>query len=88
MVEGSLGCGARVLKGRIGMDVNFPELADLTAVPTGDMPGDKVQITPGHVAKAQVVFPELVRQLEPLLALSPHHRAVVAVCGGSGVSTP
>ena len=67
------------------MDVNFPELADLTAVPTGDMPGDKVQITPGHVAKAQVVFPELVRQLEPLLALSPHHRAVVAVCGGSGV---
>ncbi len=66
------------------MDVAFPEVADLAAVPTGDMPGDKVQITPGHIDKAKVVFPALWRLLEPLLA-DPRRRAVVAVCGGSGV---
>lgn len=65
------------------MDVRFPDLSDLTAVPTGDMPGDKVQIEPSHVAKARVIFPELWRFLEPLLA--DGGRAVVAVCGGSGV---
>ncbi len=48
------------------MDVAFPEVADLAAVPTGDMPGDKVQITPGHIDKAKVVFPALWRLLEPL----------------------
>ena len=67
------------------MTVSFPEVTDLGAVPTGDMPGDKVQITADHVGKAQSIFPELWRQLEPILAASPHHRAVVAVCGGSGV---
>ncbi len=67
------------------MDVSFPEVTDLEAVPTGDMPGDKVQITPGHLAAARSIFPELWRQLEPVLAASPHHRAVVSVHGGSGV---
>ena len=67
------------------MTVSLPEVTDLGAVPTGDMPGDKVQITADHVGKAQSIFPELWRQLEPILAASPHHRAVVAVCGGSGV---
>lgn len=65
------------------MDVSFPDVADPAAVPTGDMPGDKVAITEAHVAKARVVFPELWRLLEPLL--SDGGRAVVAVCGGSGV---
>ncbi len=67
------------------MDVSFPEVADLESVPTGDMPGDKVQITPGHVAVARSIFPELWRMLEPVLAAGPHHRAVVSVHGGSGV---
>ncbi|MCB0911506.1 MAG: sucrose phosphorylase [Propionibacteriaceae bacterium] len=65
------------------MDVRFPDVTDLAAVPTGDMPGDKVQIEETHLAKARVVFPELWRLLEPLLA--DGGRAVVAVCGGSGV---
>jgi hypothetical protein len=65
------------------MDVSFPDVADLAAVPTGDMPGDKVQITESHVAKARVIFPALWRLLEPLLA--DNGRAIVAVCGGSGV---
>lgn len=67
------------------MDLNFPDVPDLGAVPTGDMPGDKVQITPSHLAKAHVIFPVLWRKLEPILASSPHSRAVIAVCGGSGV---
>ena len=66
------------------MAVSFPDGGDLTAIPTGDMPGDKVRIGPAHVATARVVFPELMRRLEPLLA-DPPHRAVVSVCGGSGV---
>ena len=65
------------------MDVRFPDVTDLAAVPTGDMPGDKVQIEDTHVAKARVIFPELWRLLDPLLA--DGGRAVVAVCGGSGV---
>ncbi|MFT4109116.1 sucrose phosphorylase [Propionicimonas sp.] len=65
------------------MDVSFPDVPDLAAVPTGDMPGDKVRIGEAHLAKARAVFPELWRQLEPLLA--DGGRAVVAVCGGSGV---
>ncbi len=67
------------------MDASFPEPTDLQAVPTGDMPGDKVQITPTHVEKAKVVFPVLWRLLQPLLAAGPLRRAVVSVHGGSGV---
>ena len=32
--------------------VTVPIIEDLGAIPTGDMPGDKVQIGEGHVAKA------------------------------------
>ncbi|MFP5416470.1 MAG: sucrose phosphorylase [Actinomycetes bacterium] len=67
------------------MDGNFPDIPDLSALPTGDMPGDKVHITEGHVAKAQTIFPVLWEQLQPVLDASPHRRAVVAVHGGSGV---
>ncbi len=65
--------------------MDFPPIPDLQSIPTGDMPGDKVQITQRHVDKAQVIFPRLWELLEPLLEASPHHRAVVAVHGGSGV---
>jgi glycosidase len=65
--------------------MDLPPIPDLQSIPTGDMPGDKVQITQQHVDKAQVIFPRLWELLEPLLDASPHHRAVVAVHGGSGV---
>jgi len=65
--------------------MDLPAIPDLKAIPTGDMPGDKVQISEQHVAKAQVVFPRLWELLEPVLAAHPHHRAVIAVHGGSGV---
>lgn len=67
------------------MTMDFPSIPDLQSIPTGDMPGDKVQISQQHVDKAQVIFPRLWELLEPLLDASPHHRAVVAVHGGSGV---
>lgn len=55
------------------------------AVPTGDMPGDRVAIGPEHVARANALFPMLAAELVPVLAASPQTRAVVAVSGGSGV---
>ena len=46
------------------------------------MPGDKVQIGPEHIAKANTVFPALV----PMAAeLARNGRVVITVCGGSGV---
>ena len=51
----------------------------------GDMPGDKVNIGEGHIAKANVIFPELLRILPEVLTNNPHQRAVITVCGGSGV---
>ncbi|MBD5161896.1 MAG: ATP-binding protein [Oscillibacter sp.] len=52
-------------------------------IPHGDMPGDKVEINQGHIDKANTIFPLLV----PLAveAAAQTGRAVVAVCGGSGV---
>ncbi len=67
------------------MTLIFPDIADLAAIPTGDMPGDKVQITAQHVDKARSIFPALLDLLQPVLAASPHRRAVIAVHGGSGV---
>ena len=54
-------------------------------IPHGDMPGDKVVIGEGHIAKANAIFPALMEQLSPVLAQNPKKRAVIAVCGGSGV---
>jgi len=65
--------------------VTVPEIVDIDAIPTGDMPGDKVQIGESHVAKATAVFPALWKILKPILEASPHQRAVIAVHGGSGV---
>lgn len=63
----------------------IPYIEDMDKIPTGDMPGDKVQINNNHVAKAQVVFPKLLELLMPILNSSPNHKAVIAVHGGSGV---
>lgn len=54
-------------------------------IPHGDMPGDKVQIGPTHIEKAQKIFPKLCGELAKVLASSGGSRAVCAVCGGSGV---
>ncbi len=54
-------------------------------IPQGDMPGDKIEIGPEHIAKANKLFPSLLEQLEKVLEQSPCERAVLTVCGGSGV---
>ena len=54
-------------------------------IPHGDMPGDRVSINDGHVQKANVIFPALLPLLQETLAQNSAQRAVVSVCGGSGV---
>lgn len=61
------------------------EIQDLDSISKGDMPGDKIMISPNHIKKAQLIFPRLLELLTPALDESPYRRAVVAVCGGSGV---
>jgi hypothetical protein len=61
------------------------EIKDTQVIPKGDMPGDKVNINEGHIIKSRVIFPELLKLLVPVLQENTWQRAVVAVCGGSGV---
>lgn len=51
----------------------------------GDMPGDKVSIGEEHIKKASVIFPQLLGMLPDILENNPAKRAVITVCGGSGV---
>lgn len=50
-------------------------------IPHGDMPGDKIEIGESHIAKAKVIFPELLNKLLE----NGSEKAVLCVCGGSGV---
>ncbi len=54
-------------------------------IPHGDMPGDKICIDETHIAKANTLFPALKDMVAAQLQLSPKGKAVVCVCGGSGV---
>lgn len=54
-------------------------------IPAGDMPGDKVTIYEGHIEKARVIFPSLIRELDKIRSNNPYGRAVVSISGGSGV---
>ncbi len=53
-------------------------------IPCGDMPGDKVDIKDGHIQKANVIFPELMKEIINVLEKRTVKRIVVTVCGGSG----
>lgn len=61
------------------------DIRDTDNIPKGDMPGDEVKIGPQHIQKAQIIFPKLLELLIPALNENPYQRAVVVVCGGSGV---
>lgn len=54
-------------------------------IPHGDMPGDSVHIGSNHVLKANVLMPELLKRLPQAMDANPYGRAVITVCGGSGV---
>ncbi len=62
-----------------------PSVDDFQNIPTGDMPGDSIQIGQSHVDKASSIYPRLRELLDPALDASPHRRAVISVHGGSGV---
>lgn len=57
----------------------------LKEIPHGDMPGDKVEINETHVLKANLIFPKLLQELQCVMNKSGREKAVIAVCGGSGV---
>ncbi|MCR5670352.1 MAG: adenylylsulfate kinase [Butyrivibrio sp.] len=61
-------------------DIKIPE-----DIPHGDMPGDKIEIGESHIAKAKTIFPVLVKDLKEAMGKNKYGRAVIAVCGGSGV---
>lgn len=61
------------------------DILDTDSIPKGDMPGDQVKIGIGHIQKACIIFPRLLELLIPVLEENPYQRAVVVVCGGSGV---
>ena len=63
----------------------IPQIEKADEIITGDMPGDKVQISHNHVAKAQEIFPKILELLMPILNSQPNHKAVIGVHGGSGV---
>ena len=61
------------------------DLQDTDIIPKGDMPGDQIKIGTLHIQKSRIIFPKLLELLIPVLERNPYQRAVVAVCGGSGV---
>ena len=62
---------------------NLPEAG--TDIPHGDMPGDQVCIGPDHISKSKVIFAELLKILPDVIESSKSGKAVISVCGGSGV---
>lgn len=73
------------LDGKIDAVLSWKGLALPETIPQGDMPGDKIEIGEGHIKKADVIFPALLEQLREIWKKNPYRRAVVTVCGGSGV---
>ena len=54
-------------------------------IPHGDMPGDKICIGEEHIKKTETIFPVLKDLLAAQLKVNPNGKAVISVCGGSGV---
>jgi len=61
------------------------DIQDTDSISRGDMPGDKIKIGSQHIQKAQIIFPKLLELLMPAFDENLYQRAVVVVCGGSGV---
>jgi hypothetical protein len=61
------------------------DIQDTDSIPMGDMPGDKVKIGSQHIQKSRIIFPKLLELLIPALERNQYQRAVIVVCGGSGV---
>ncbi len=62
---------------------NAPKIGE--TIPHGDMPGDKVEIGQEHMDKSKIIFGKLLEELVAVMEASGNTKAVVTVCGGSGV---
>lgn len=49
------------------------------------MPGDRIHIHPDQIRKANILFPEVLERLLAAAQGSAQERAVLCLCGGSGV---
>lgn len=58
---------------------------DFSKIQQGDVPGERVEIREEQAERARLLFTETVKRLPPILAENPYQRAVLTVCGGSGV---
>jgi len=61
------------------------EVPDISQIPMGDMPGDKALINDNHLQKANRLIQPLFPLLTSALESNENERAVISVCGGSGV---
>ena len=64
-------------------DMDYPDIP--SDIPGGDMPGDHIKINDGLVRKAKTLFPLILEQMQRCIPDNGYGRAVVSVCGGSGV---
>lgn len=62
-----------------------PQKIDLQSIPQGDVPGERVEIREAQIGRAETLFGEIIKMLPAIISANPYQRAVVAVCGGSGV---
>lgn len=65
--------------------MNIDNLIIPSDIPTGDMPGDKINIVDGHIRKAKIIFPLLMEKINEVRKEHPDKKLVVSVSGGSGV---
>ncbi|MBD5520435.1 MAG: ATP-binding protein [Lachnospiraceae bacterium] len=66
----------------LAASVNINELNN---IPQGDVPGERVEIKEKQVMKTGLLFQETAKALIPLLSKNTYKRAVITICGGSGV---
>ncbi len=66
------------------MSLNLENIKIPADLPAGDMPGEHVNIAEGHIKKALVIFPILIKKIDSALNTSTSDKIVVSICGGSG----
>ena len=64
-------------------DMRYPDIP--SDIPGGDMPGDHIEISNGPIKKAKTLFPIILAEMRRCIRDNGYGRAVVSVCGGSGV---
>lgn len=65
-------------KNNAAMNTEMEEM--ISQIPHGDMPGDRIDITPKHIEKAKKLMPFISDYIQ-----KEQRKLVIGVCGGSGV---